>query len=628
MTVLSRYLIIVFSAFFLPRCDLADNKARLPWSPGFKTDFSQEAELTGPEAMRLPADWVTVGKGGMVAAANNLASQAGVEILKAGGNAADAALAVQWVLNVVEPQSSGIGGGGFLLYYDAEEQKVYAYDGREEAPASAGSDLFLKENGEPVSFYPDRITGGTAVGVPGTVAMMNALFKKHGSEKISLAQTFRRAIELAEGFRISPRLSIAVRTNEKRLKMTGSEATFMPSGRVPVPGEVIRQRELKKTLLHLAENGLESFYKGPIAEDIAAAVQNSPFRPGGMTVEDLRNYRVIEKKPVSLEYAGMRVYTMPPPSSGLILLETLGILKQFKPQQRALNSVTGLHLKLEAEKLAFADRAAYIADPDFTYDDVTGLIDPAYLQKRAQQISLKRALKAPVDAGSLRGLSVQAQKEYKEGRNTTHFVVIDKRGNAVSCTSTIEHGMGSAIVVKGRGFLLNNELTDFDPRPGGLNSPVAERRIRRSALNAEARETKGGKRPRSSMSPVIVLQNKRVRYLLGSPGGPRIPGVNLSVFLRLVHEDLNVQQAVNAARLLQRNREKSEAEVKLFNNRELLQGLREKGHRFAAPGRFNTVFGGVQAIEAGNGFLYGAADTRREGSAVALEPVFAESFAD
>lgn len=556
-----------------------------------------------PESVELPPHWAVSGRGGMVVSAHPLATEAGLAILRAGGNAIDALLAVQWMLTLVEPQSSGIGGGAFVLYYDASKKKIHAYDGRETAPAAIRSDVFL-ENGRPVPFYPQRITGGRAVGVPGTPKLMETVFQKHGSGQVSWSRTFSDTIRTAKiGFRVSPRLAQSVSDNKERIALfPSSSRLYLAGGRATRAGRWFRNPELGTTFEILAKHGTGPFYSGELARDIAAAVRGSARHPGSLTENDLTGYKVIERTPVRGTFRGHQIVTMPRPSSGIIMLQALAMLDGYSAEQLNQNTVTGLHLKLEAEKLAFADREAYIADPGFSKFSVAGLLDPGYVALRRTLISTSRSLKAPSSAGSPPGVPKLTARTMSElGLSTTHISIIDANGNVVACTSTIEHGFGSALVVPGRGFLLNNELTDFSAT-GGINAPAP------------------GKRPRSSMSPTLVFSNDRFVMALGSPGGTFIPGSVSNVLIRALNDGMSLQDAVNAPRLLHRHDARADLEWELYRHPLRLQ-LEQLGHRIRRPLASNPAFGSVQAVGLGaDGTQWGAADPRREARAGTLLP--------
>ena len=557
-----------------------------------------------PERVLLPPHWAVTGTGGMVVSAHPLATEAGVSILRSGGNAVDALLAVQWALTLVEPQSSGIGGGAFVLYYSAGTKRVHALDGREIGPEALRPNVFLDSRGQVLPFFPERITGGRAVGVPGTVALMEFAKRTFGGKKVSWSQTFRPAIRLArEGFRTSPRLALSTVEHRSRLKrFPSSRKLYLPHGQPLEEGARFRNPDLARTFESLAREGARAFYSGAIARDLVAAVRRSPVAPGSLSLRDLSSYRVVERRPIEGSFRGFRLVTMPPPSSGVILLHSLALLDGFSRDQVLQTKPLGVHLKLEAEKLGFADREVYVFDPAGRSYDARRLLAPEYIQERRRLIAMDRAMPAPAAPGKPPGLSAGLPgPHYDVGNSTTQITIVDAEGNVVACTSTIEHGFGSAIVVPGRGFVLNNELTDFSPMPGGVNSPAP------------------GRRPRSSMSPTIVFSDGRFLLALGSPGGTFIPGSVASVLLGVLNDGLSVQEAINAPRALHRNDPLADVELVLYRRLEFRSALEKLGHRLRVPGRDNPAFGSIQAILRDQaGILWGGADPRREGKAAAL----------
>jgi gamma-glutamyltranspeptidase/glutathione hydrolase len=510
------------------------------------------AELQG-EVQGMPPHWSVQGTGGAVSSANPLATAAGIEVLQSGGNAIDALLAVQWVLAVVEPQSSGLGGGGFLVYYDARSKTAYALDGREEQPAAAPAGLFLDGNGKPLSFG-ERIAGARAVGVPGTVALMDYALRRFGSNKRSWQDLFSRAIMLAQnGIRVSPRLAQAMALNRDRLlKQNGGSSVYLRGNEPYRVGEAFYQRHLAATLKRLAEKGAADFYTGDIAADLLATVQSSAVYRSAMTAEDLSGYRVVERKVVSARMRGATLYTVGAPASGASVLQILKALSATGQSDEQL-----LLQALRSGKAAFAERERILEDPDFA-------------------------------AARLSGDSPG------EAHNTTHVSIIDAEGNAVSYTSSVETGLGSALEVRGRGFVLNNQLSDFAALPGKVNSVEPGRKIRQTALNAEARAP-GAKRPRSSMSPLIMRFDDGRIIALGSPGGPTIIGTVALTAARLL-AGAELQQAILAPRAVMMPHGKALLELPLRRNRVFLQSLPRAGIE-ADLGRKIISLGSVQAVE-------------------------------
>ncbi|MCW5772913.1 MAG: gamma-glutamyltransferase, partial [Rhodospirillaceae bacterium] len=438
----------------------------------------------------------------MAVTANRHASEAAVAVLKAGGSAADAAVAAQLILNLVEPQSSGLGGGGFLLYWDAKAKRLHAYDGREAAPAGADPRMFLGPGGKPLPFM-EAVRSGKAVGVPGIPALLALVHAKHGRKP--WAELLAPAIALAErGFAVSPRLAALVAGTPTLKARPETRAYFFAGGDDPVaPGTVLRNPAFAASL-KLLEAGPAAFYRGPLGAAIAARVQAEG---GTLAAADLAAYAVKEREPVCGAYIGFRVCGMGPPSSGgIAVLQILAMLERFPNETVAAENEKAAHLFAEATRLAFADRNLYVADPDFVRVPVKGLVDPAYLMARAALIDPAKAMdKAeagtpPMDKGENlapdRGIEVPG---------TSHLAIVDAEGNAVAFTTTIENGFGAQMMAGG--FLLNNELTDFSPEPERDGKPIANR-------------VAPGKRPRSSMAPTMVFDPQgRLVLVVGSPGG-------------------------------------------------------------------------------------------------------------
>lgn len=567
---------------------------------------------------------------GMVSTSNRYASLAGVEVLRQGGNAVDAMAVIQFVLTVTEPYASGIGGGAFIMIYDAESGEVVAIDGREEAPAGYTPEVFLDDEGNPIGFV-DRATGGNAVGVPGTLAAMARALEAYGT--LTLAEALQPAIELArDGFVIDDYFSQSALGGFNAGRIVGrfpaTEALYYPDGEPLPPGSIITNPDLADTLELIAEEGISAFYEGEIAADIVDAVQNAPFNPGVMTLEDLAGYRAVYREPVTTNYRGYDVYGMNMPTSGgTTLMMMLNLLEAFDLGSMAHGSLDYLTVMSNAQNIAFADRNAYMADADFVDVNVAGLIDEGYArQRRAMMYPQGVAVSVPVAPGTPPVIEQDDEEASAwpyslvghadtESVSTTHFSVIDADRNMVSVTSTIELLMGSGVLVPGRGFLLNNELTDFSALPEDAegnpiaNAPTGERAERRTALGDDA-ETIGGKRPRSSMAPTLVLRDGEPFMALGSPGGSRIIGYNLNVLTNVIDFGMDVQTAVNAPRVVARNGTVTLDDA--WATAEILGGLEARG--FAARGG-NT--GSVQAIVVGEDeLLYGAADPRRNGLAI------------
>lgn len=548
----------------------------------------------------LPAQAQTLAERHMVAAAHPLAAEAGLAMLRQGGSAIDAAVAVQMVLTLVEPQASGIGGGSLILHWDPSTRRLAAYDGREAAPAAATGALFLR-NGEPMGFA-DAVVGGRSVGVPGTVAVLEAAHRAHG--RLPWARLFEPAIRLSEeGFPISRRLAEELARDGTRLREDPAARAYFfdPSGQPWPAGHRLRNSALAATLRAIADQGTAALHRGPIAADIAGAVRGHPTNPGLMTTDDLAAYQPRVREPVCTPYRRRRVCGFPPPSSGgIAVAQILGLLAHFNLPQLPSGGPDAAHLLAEAGRLAFADRNTYVADPDQISVPTRGLVDGAYLTARAQLIDPLRAMAAP-RAGNppwreTRFAPQEAQPEY----GTSHLAIIDGNGNAVSMTTTIESVFGAQVMV--RGFLLNNELTDFSFRPEIDRRPVA---------NAVA----PGKRPRSSMAPSMVFdEDGQLAFIAGSPGGARIIGYVAQTLVGMLDWNLSPQTAIDLPHVLTLG---STVELEADTPAAVLApALEALGHRV----QVRPLTSGLQAIRIrrdGNAVVIdGGADRRREGVAI------------
>jgi gamma-glutamyltranspeptidase/glutathione hydrolase len=535
----------------------------------------------------------------MIAAAHPLAAAAGLEILRAGGSAVDAAVAAQMVLGLVEPQSSGLGGGAFLLQYDAASDKVTSWDGRETAPAAARPDLFLDHDGRPMPFM-DAVLGGRSVGVPGTLRMLEAAWKRHG--KLPWAALFAPAIQLASaGFAVSPRLAAAIAANAASLRRQPTARTyfFNPDGTPLAAGTLLRNPALAETLRAIAGQGADALYRGPVATDIATTVRADP-NPGLLTADDLAVYQAKEREPVCGSYRTRKVCGMGPPSSGgVAVLEILGALSHVDLARLDPAGAEAVQLIMEAERLAYADRGRYLADADYLPVPVRGLIAPDYLAARAKLIDPAYAIPAPSPGqpsweGAI-GPAAASQPTQQE-HGTSHLAIIDDAGNAVSMTTTIEGPFGSGLML--RGFVLNNELTDFSFVPELAGAPVANR-------------VEPGKRPRSSMAPSLVFgPDGKLMVAIGSQGGGRIIGFVALALLRILDWGYTPQQAADAPRI-----------QSLGGPVELEAGTSAAGLAGALVVRGQSVQvipvdSGLQAIAIGPLGMLGGADPRREGVAL------------
>lgn len=582
--------------------------------------YSAAAQPEGSSGYSPKPGWTTTRFS--VAAANPLATDAGYQVLKAGGSAIDAAIAVQMVLALVEPQSSGIGGGAFLLH--AQGRTVEAFDGRETAPAAASEQLFMGADGKPMAFY-DGVVGGRSVGTPGTVRMLEMAHLQHG--KLPWAQLFVPAIRLAEGgFKVSARLNTLLK-DDKYLKNDAVAAAYFykPDGTPVEAGSTLRNPALADVLRQIASQGSPALMTGPVAQAIVSKVQGHATNPGKLALSDLAQYQAKKREPLCADYSARGkdylLCGMPPPSSGAIAIgQILGILSHTPAA--TLSLVTGLggvqgtvaptpsadwlHLYTEASRLAFADRAQYLADPDFVQPpggSWMSLLEPGYLQARAKLIdargsSMRSAQPGVPGAVKTAYAPMAEQPEY----GTSHISIIDGFGNAIAMTTTIEDAFGARLMTDGGtgkagGFLLNNELTDFSFTPNGADGkPVANR-------------VQPGKRPRSSMAPTLVFDKATGQLVMsgGSPGGAMIIHYTAKTLYGVLNWGLNAQQAIDlpnfgATGATSRLEEKRFAPA-------TVQALRARG----AEVREVPLTSGLQAIQKTPDGFFGAADPRREG---------------
>lgn len=542
----------------------------------------------------------------MVAAANPLAVQAGYQILQQGGSAIDAAIATQLVLTLVEPQSSGIGGGAFLVHYDG--RKTQAFDGRETAPSKADERLFQRPDGTPLS-RTEGIVGGRSVGAPGVLRMLELAHKEHG--RLPWKALFAPAIRLSEeGFAVSPRLHALLSGDRYLRKDPEAARYFYANGGQPWPvGHILKNPALAKTLREIAEGGADAFYQGRIARDIAAKVQGHPTNPGLLSAADIAAYQPKVRTPVCSDYRAYTVCGMPPPSSGgIAVAQMLGMFETFDMKALApANGVPGpdaLHVFSEVGRLAYADRNRYAADADFVPlpgRGVPSLIDKHYLATRARLVGPRSMGEAP--AGKPPGMEMAwhwGKDNAIETPSTSHVSVVDGHGAGLAMTTTIEDAFGSRQMVDG--FILNNQLTDFSFASRDADGPIANR-------------VEAGKRPRSAMSPTVVFDRKTGKLVLtvGSPGGPAIINYVAKVLVGTLDWGLNVQQAIAMPNFGSRNGP-TELEVGRFPST-TIEALNARGHKVRL-GEQTSGLHGIQRIEVhGVPLWYGGADPRREGVA-------------
>jgi len=556
-----------------------------------------------------PKQSTATGTGGAVATVDLDASQVGMRVLKNGGNAVDAAVATAAALGVTEPYSCGIGGGGFMVVYNADDGRVSTIDSRETAPAAFRPDSFIDPTtGQPIPF-DERVTSGLGVGVPGTIRGWEQALDRFGSKP--LPELLQPSIRLAaSGFTVDQTYRQQTLDNLDRFQdFTSTRDTFLRKGKVPAVGSTFRNPDLAATYSRIADGGGDAFYSGRTARAIVDTVQNPPLgaernaRPGLMTTSDLAGYRSIERAPTVSSYRGLQVYGMGPPSSGGSTVgEALNILEGYP--MATLPRDDALHYYLEASRYAFADRGAYLGDPAYVYVPLKGLLSDGFAAERRSLIT-ETAAQSPVapgnpypyDSGS--GSVNMKASTAVEGPSTTHLTVSDKWGNVVSYTFTIEQTGGSAITVPGHGFILNNELTDFEATPGFANSPD------------------GGKRPRSSISPTIVTSGGDPVVALGSPGGSTIITTALQVLVNDLDFGMTLPEAIAAPRASQRNTATTSAEPAFLNTREAALLEFEHGQSFTSTPEIGAATG--IAFLPGGAVQAAAEPVRRGGGSALVE---------
>ncbi len=554
---------------------------------------------------------VATGTGGAVATISEQASQSALRILNAGGNAIDAAVAAAATLGVTDPFSCGIGGGGFMMIYLAKDKRVITIDHRETAPASFSPAAFL-ENGKPVDFET-AVASGASVGVPGTVRGWHEALTRYGS--MDFKKVLAPAIEVADkGYKVTEIFSHLTTQNERKFQLYApTSALYLRNGKAVQPGTLIRNPGMAKAYREIAAGGVKAFYEGPIARAIVEAVNKPPFAPGKtaragrMTMADLANYEARIRQPLRSTYRGYEIYGMPLPSSGgATVAEALNILEGYDLGR--MPRAQAEHLYIEASRLAFADRNAYLADPEYVDAPVAGLLAKDYATQRRKLLKQRAGRNAAAgDPYSYQNdqsvpLRPQSARLQLENAHTTHLTVSDKDGNVVSYTFTIESWGGSGIVVPGYGFLLNNELTDFDFSGPHPNVPEA------------------GKRPRSSMAPTIALKDGKPAFSIGSPGGSTIITTVLQTIVNYIDLGMPMDQAVNAPRISERNGEATSVEPG-FAGTEQARALERFGHRWEADpeeiGAANALVfnpdGTVTAVSEGKRHGVGTALVQRRG---------------
>lgn len=522
---------------------------------------------------------------GMVASEHEIASQVGLDILKRGGNAVDAAVAVGFTLAVVLPHAGNLGGGGFLIVHDAQSGKNIALDFREMAPRRASRDMYLDENGNIIA--GKSLYSHDAIGVPGTVAGLEYALKKWGS--LPLSEVITPAIQLAEnGIPVSHSLAKMLNAAQDKLgKWPSSRAIFFQENRPLRYGERLVQQDLAHSLRVISQQGSRMFYRGEIGDKIIAEIQQ---HQGIMQKSDLHAYKVIERQPIRGNYKGYQIVTMPPPSSGGVhLVQMLNILEQFPLQQWGANSAQTLHYLAESMKLAYADRSKYLGDPDFVHVPVAGLSSKPYAKMLAQQISATTARPSA---------SIQPNNPIPyESDQTTHYSVTDQHGNAVSVTYTLNFNFGSGIVAAGTGILLNNEMDDFSAKHGVENAF--------GLIGGDANAIAPYKRPLSSMTPTIVLKNQKAWLVTGSPGGSRIISTVLQTLINSIDFQMNPAEVAAVPRI-HHQWLPDEIRVEKGISADTLELLKQKGHKIVQK----STMGRTQTIQILPDGIYGYSDPR------------------
>jgi gamma-glutamyltranspeptidase/glutathione hydrolase len=559
--------------------------------------FSQSSKITSPD--KITGHQPVVSELGMVVSQEAIASQIGADILEAGGNAIDAAVATGFALAVTLPRAGNLGGGGFMMVYLAEENKTIAIDYREMSPMSASKNMFLDQNGD-VDNNKARFSAQSS-GVPGTVAGLLYALENYGS--LSVSEVLKPAIKLAsQGFKINHDLSDSLRLKSKRLQkhVASKKYFYKAEGEYYLPGELLIQTDLTSTLKRISEQGSSGFYKGKTAELI---VQQMQYSGGLISLQDLANYKVVEREPVCGSYHQYSLCAMPPPSSGGIhLIQMLNILENVDLQRMGHNSVGYLHHLIEAMRSAYADRSLYLGDPDFTPVPIKKLVDKAYAKSLSKQINPHKARRSN---DVYPGLDSWIASQSNESEETTHYSTWDNQGNIVSNTYTLNFAYGSGIAVEGAGFLLNNEMDDFSAKPGSANGY--------GLIGGDANAIEPKKRPLSSMTPTILFdRNNKPIMVTGTPGGSTIITIVLQMILNTTEFNMSIAEATASARLHhQWLPDEVSFEDGILNQR--LDLLAKMGHKISPNSR---VLGSTQSIALKGKRLEGSADYRRQGAAV------------
>ena len=537
------------------------------------------------------------GKSGMVASVSEIASTVGVNVLKRGGNAIDAAVAVGLALAVVWPSAGNIGGGGFMVIRLADGRAT-AIDYREMGPALAHRNVYLDDKGEYIK--GSSTYGHKAAGVPGAVAGMAYVLEKYGTLK--WADVATPAHQLArDGFTVWPQLEHSLKGSEKSLALyPETKRIFLRGGKPYVEGDVFKEPELAATLLRTIKQGPQEFYRGKTARLIEASMRKAGNGKPWMSLQDLKNYQAIERAPLKTKYRGYEIITMPPPSSGgIALIEMLNMLERYDLKALGAGSSQEAHLKVEAMRRAFADRAEFLGDPDFVKVPMAGLISRGYADKQAATID-------PDKASTSEEIKHGEPAGY-ESEQTTHYTVVDKDGNVVSCTTTLNESFGNKITVEGAGFLLNNEMDDFAPKPGTPNAY--------NLIQGENNAVAAKKRPLSSMTPSIILKDGKLWFAVGSPGGPTIINTVMQVIINVIDHGMNMQQAIDWPRIHHQWMPDVIAYEPYGLAPDVITALQAKGHKLTDKPRYMGDAEGIM-IESGTGIRLGAHDARLAQSSV------------